>query len=55
MTALREKMLNDLRIRNLAENTQKSYVRSVAGLARYFHRSPDQLGLNMAKLPESAI
>jgi len=43
MTALREKMRKDLQIRNLAENTQKSYLQSVTGLARYYHRSPDQL------------
>jgi hypothetical protein len=43
MTPLREKMLNDLRIRNLAENTQKAYLQAVTGLARYYRRSPDQL------------
>ena len=43
MSALREKMHNDLRIRNLAENTQKSYLQSVTGLACYYDRSPDQL------------
>ncbi len=46
MTPLREKMLNDLRIRNLAENTQRSYLQSVSGLARYYHRSPDQLSVH---------
>jgi site-specific recombinase XerD len=46
MTALREKMLNELRIRNLAENTQKSYLQSVTGLARYYRRSPDQLSVH---------
>ena len=45
MTALREKMRNDLRIRNLAENTQKSYLQSVTGLAGYYHRSPDLLSV----------
>ena len=43
MTPLRRKMLNDLRVRNLAENTQKSYLQSVTGLARYYRRRPDQL------------
>ncbi len=43
MTPLRRKMLNDLRVRNLAENTQKSYLQAVTGLACYYHRSPDQL------------
>jgi site-specific recombinase XerD len=36
-------MLNDLRIRNLAENTQKAYLQAVTGLACYYRRSPDQL------------
>jgi site-specific recombinase XerD len=38
-------MLNDLRVRNLAENTQKSYLQSVTTLAQYYHRSPDQLSV----------
>jgi len=45
MTALREKMHDDLRVRNLAENTQKSYLQSVTGLAIYYRRSPDQLSV----------
>ena len=45
MTPLRQKMLDDLRVRNLAENTQKSYLQSVTGLARYYHRSPDRLSV----------
>ena len=45
MTALREKMRNDLRVRNLAENTQISYLQSVTGLAKYYGRSPDQLSV----------
>ena len=43
MKPLRRKMLNDLIVRNLAENTQKSYLQAVTGLAQYYHRSPDQL------------
>ena len=45
MKPLRQKMLNDLRIRNLAENTQTSYLQSVTGLAGYYHRSPDQISV----------
>ena len=45
MTALRQQMLNDLRLRNLSENTQRSYLQSVTGLARYYRRSPDQLSV----------
>jgi len=43
MTALRQRMIHDLTIRGLAENTQKAYLQAVIGLARYYHRSPDQL------------
>jgi integrase/recombinase XerD len=44
VTNLRQRMLEDLRIRNLAEGTQQSYVSSVAAFARHFGRSPDELG-----------
>jgi len=43
MKPLRQKMLNDLRVRNLAENTQASYLQSVTGLSVHYKRSPDQL------------
>ena len=46
MTPLRRKMLNDLRVRNLAENTQKSYLQAVTGLVRYYRRRPDQLSVH---------
>ncbi len=44
MTRLRQKMLGDLRIRNLSERTQKVYVSHVAAFARHFGRSPAELG-----------
>lgn len=37
-------MLEDLRIRNRSEATQKTYIRQVAAFAHHFGRSPDQLG-----------
>jgi site-specific recombinase XerD len=43
MTALRQRMIEDMRIRNLARTTQKEYVRSVAAFAKYFGTSPDRL------------
>lgn len=43
MTPLRRKMLNDMIVRGLAENTQASYLQSVTGLAKHYRRSPDQL------------
>lgn len=44
MTPLRQRFLDDLRMRNLAANTQDAYVRVVAAFAKHFHTSPDRLG-----------
>ena len=40
---LRSRMIEDLRIRNYAQNTTKIYVRCVALFAKYFGRSPAEL------------
>jgi site-specific recombinase XerD len=37
-------MLEDMGIRNLAQNTQLAYVKQVAAFARHFGRSPEELG-----------
>ena len=44
MTPLRQRMLEDMQVRNLSINTQKSYILQVALFARHFDRSPE--GLN---------
>jgi integrase/recombinase XerD len=44
MTALRKRMLEDLRIRNYAPTTVSCYVRSIAEFAQHFNKPPDQLG-----------
>jgi len=44
MTALKQRMLEDLRIRNCAPSTVACYIRSVAAFAGHFHKSPDLLG-----------
>ena len=44
MTSLRQRMLEDMQIRNLSPETQISYVRHVARFAHYFRQSPEQLG-----------
>jgi integrase/recombinase XerD len=44
MTPLRLRMLEDMQIRNLAVNTQESYVQQVSLFARYFNQSPERLG-----------
>jgi integrase/recombinase XerD len=44
MTPLRRRMLEDMQVRNLSENTQRTYLLQVAMFARHFSRSPDVLG-----------
>ena len=44
MTHLRQIMLEELRRRNYAESTIRTYIRTVEHFSRYFHRPPDQLG-----------
>lgn len=44
MIRLRERMIEDMRIRNLARNTRISYLQQVSLFARYFAKSPDVLG-----------
>ena len=44
MTELRRRMDNDMIIRGMADKTRKAYVWAVRGLAKYYRRSPDQIG-----------
>ena len=44
MTSLRQRMLEDMSIRNLADNTQRSYLQQVSSYAKHFGRSPERLG-----------
>ena len=44
MTHLRQIMLEELRRRNYAESTIRTYIRTVEHFSSYFHRPPDQLG-----------
>ena len=44
MTPLRRRMIEDMRIRNLAPLTQTVYVEQVARFARHFAQSPERLG-----------
>ena len=55
MTPLRQRMLDDMSIRNLAENTQLSYVQQVGCFARYFGRSPEQLGPEQVRIYQSHL
>ena len=42
MTHLRQIMLEELRRRNFAETTIRSYLHGVEHVSRYFHCPPDQ-------------
>lgn len=43
MTPLRQKLIDEIQLRGFSPHTQDSYVRCVTGLARFYHRSPDQI------------
>jgi integrase/recombinase XerD len=44
MTSLRQKLIEDMQIRNLAVNTQETYILQVSLFARHFKKSPELLG-----------
>jgi len=43
MTPLRQKMIDNMKLRGFAPNTQQAYVAAVAGLAKFYSESPDRL------------
>ena len=44
MTPLRQRMLEDMQVRNFSPHTQSTYALQVSLFARYFSKPPDQLG-----------
>jgi integrase/recombinase XerD len=42
-TPLRQKMIEDMQLRGLADRTQESYLLAVRQLARHYQKSPDQI------------
>ena len=44
MTPVRQRMTEDMQVRNLSPHTQTSYVQQVSLFARYFGKSPELLG-----------
>lgn len=48
-TALRERMRQDLRLRNYAEHSEKLYLWHVGAFAKHFKSSPDRLGLEQVR------
>ena len=43
MTALRNRMIEDMQLRGFSKRTQEAYVRAVRQLAEHYHKSPDQI------------
>ena len=44
MTLLRQRMIEDMQVRNLAPHTQATYVLHISLFARHFRKSPELLG-----------
>ena len=44
MTPLRQRMIEDMQVRNLAPHTQATYILHVSLFARHFRKSPELLG-----------
>jgi hypothetical protein len=42
MISLRQRMIEDMQVRNLSVHTQKCYVLQVSLFARHFNKSPDK-------------
>lgn len=42
ISPLRQRMIDDMRMRNFSPSTQRNYIRSVRDFAAYLQRSPDQ-------------
>jgi integrase/recombinase XerD len=43
MGTLREKMIEEMKLRNFSHRTEQSYVSAMVGLVKHYRRSPDQL------------
>jgi integrase/recombinase XerD len=45
ISPLRQRMIDDMALRNMSPNTQRAYVRAVMNFSRHFKKSPDKLGM----------
>jgi len=45
MTPLRQRMIEDMQLRNLSIGTQRAYLHYMTGLARFYQTSPEHLSL----------
>jgi integrase/recombinase XerD len=39
----RQRMIDDIKLRNMSANTQKAYIRAVKNFSKHFGKSPDKL------------
>ena len=46
MTPLRQKMIDAMQLRGFAARTHESYLSAVTALAKYYHRTPEQLSVD---------
>ncbi len=49
MTQLRKRVLEELERRNYSQATARAYVGAIRRFAEYFHRPPDQLGIERVR------
>jgi integrase/recombinase XerD len=45
MTPLRQRMTEEMQLRNLSAGTQRAYLHYITGLARFYQTSPEHLSL----------
>jgi integrase/recombinase XerD len=45
ISPLRQRMIDDMTMRNLSPSTQETYIRAVAQFSTFHQRSPDKLGV----------
>jgi len=46
MTPLRQQMIDAMQVRGFAARTHESYLAAVAALAKYYHRTPEDLSVD---------
>ncbi len=47
MSKLRQKMIRAMELKNLSDNTQRTYLTAVTGLTKHYQKSPDKLSKEM--------
>jgi len=45
ISPLRQRMIDDMTMRNLSPSTHETYIRAVAQFSAFHRRSPDKLGV----------